>query len=102
MLPLFFFPLAFPLSLCYNNGRKLLRYEVSTMFFFKKKYPAAAKYKEKDFVNFYHRGEMRFAWVYDAKVDKSGAVFYTMQVGGQCPALVYDVPEGDIIGLKED
>ena len=72
------------------------------MFFFKKKYPAAAKYKLKDFVNFYHRGEMRFAWVYDAAVDKStGAVSYTMQVGGQCPALIYNVPEEYIIGLKE-
>ena len=72
------------------------------MFFFKKKYPAAAKYKVKDFVNFYYRGEMRFAWIYDAEVDKSGAVSYTMQVGGQCPALIYNVPERDIIGLKED
>ncbi len=72
------------------------------MFFFKKKYPAAAKYKVKDFVNFYHRGAMRFAWIYDAEVDKSGAVSYTMQVGGQCPALIYNVPEGDIIGLKKD
>ena len=73
------------------------------MFFFKKKYPAAAKYHLKDRVNFYHRGEMRFAWVYGAAVDKkSAAVTYTLQVGGQCPALIYDVPEGDIIGLKED
>jgi hypothetical protein len=45
---------------------------------------------------------MRFAWIYDAKVDKSGAVTYTMQVGGQCPALIHDVPESDIIGLKKD
>ena len=73
------------------------------MFLFKKKYPAVAKYKEQDFVNFYHRGDMRFAWVYDAKVDKTtGAVSYTLQVGGQCPALIYDVPESDIIGLKEN
>lgn len=72
------------------------------MWPFKKKYPAAAKYKEKDFVNFYHRGEMRFGWIYDAKVDKSGAVSYTIQIGGQCPALLYDMPEGDIIGLKKD
>lgn len=72
------------------------------MFFFKKKYPAAAKYHLKDRVNFYHRGEMRFAWVYDATVDKaSGAVVYTLQVGGQCPALIYNVAETDIIGLKE-
>ena len=72
------------------------------MWPFKKKYPATAKYKAKDFVNFYHRGEIRFAWIYDAKIDKSGTVSYTLQVGGQCPALIYDVPEGDIIGLKKD
>ena len=72
------------------------------MFFFKKKYPAAAKYKVKDFVNFYHRGEMRFAWIYDAEADKNGTIFYTLQIGGQCPALLYNVPESDIIGLKKD
>ena len=72
------------------------------MFFFKKKYPVAAKYKEKDFVNFYHRGDMRFGWIYDAKVDKTGTVSYTIQIGGQCPALLYDMPENDIIGLKQD
>ena len=72
------------------------------MFFFKKKYPPAAKYKEKDFVNFYHRGDMRFGWIYDAKVDKSGAVSYTIQVGGQCPSFIYDFKEEDIIGIKRD
>lgn len=73
------------------------------MWPFKKKYPAAAKYGLRDCVRFYHRGDMRVAWVYGAAVDKkSAAVTYTLQVGGQCPALIYDVPEGDIIGLKED
>ena len=72
------------------------------MFFFKKKYPAVAKYKVKDFVNFYHRGEMRFGWIYDAKADKAGAISYTVQVGGQCPALIQNVPEADIIGLKRN
>ena len=73
------------------------------MWPFKKKYPAAAKYQLKDRVNFYHRGEMRFAWVYDATVDKaSGAVVYTLQVGGQCPALIYNITESEIIDLQND
>ena len=73
------------------------------MWPFKKKYPATTKYRLRDCVRFYHRGDMRFAWIYDAKVDKAtGTVSYTLQVGGQCPALIYDVPETDIIGLKED
>ena len=82
--------------------RDFFEHEVSAMFFFKKKYPTEAKYKENDFVNFYYRGEMRFAWIYDAAVDKNGAISYTIQIGGQCPALLYNIPESDIIGLKKD
>ena len=78
------------------------RCEVSTIFFFKKKYPAVAKYKAKDFVNFYYQSEIRFGWIYDSEVDKSGAVSYTIQIGGQCPSLLYDIPESKIIGLKKD
>ena len=72
------------------------------MLFFKKKYPKEAKYQKKDFVNFRRRGELCFGWIYDAKADKSGKITYTMQIGGQCPAFLYDFPEDDIVGLKKD
>ena len=32
---------------------------------------------------------------------KSGSVTYTIQIGGQCPALIYDYKEEDIIGLRK-
>jgi hypothetical protein len=72
------------------------------MLFFKR-YPKEAKYRKGDFVNFRRRGELWFGWIYDAKRDKqSGAITYTIQIGGQCPSFVYEYKEEDIIGLKKD
>lgn len=72
------------------------------MFNFFKRYPKAAKYQKKDFVNFMRRGELCFGWIYDAKVDKRGNVTYTLQIGGQCPSFLYNFKEENIVGLKFD
>lgn len=66
----------------------------------KDKYPEAAKYKKGDFVNFRRRGELYFGYIYEAFADKEGNISYTIQIGGQCPAFIYDWKEEDIIGLK--
>ena len=76
------------------------------MFFknlFKKKstYPEIAKYKEDDLVTFRYRGDLAFGYIYDAKIDSDGTVSYTIQLGGQCPAFLYDFKEENIIGLKK-
>ena len=72
------------------------------MCFFKKKkkYPENAKYKLKDYVNFRYRNELYFGYIYDAMLDKNNKVIYTIQIAGQCPALIYNYKEEDIIGLK--
>ena len=75
------------------------------MFFknlFKKKYtyPENAKYKKGDFVNFKRRGELSFGYIYEAFVDGEGKISYTIQIGGQCPAMIYNWKEEDIMGLK--
>ena len=76
------------------------------MFFklFKKKnkYPEIAKYKDGDYVNFRYRNELYFGYIYDAKVDNENKVIYTIQIAGQCPALIYNYKEEDIIGLKKN
>lgn len=72
------------------------------MFFFKKKYPLEAKYQKMDLVNFYYRGELRFGWIYNAIAGKDGSITYTMQIGGQCPALLFNIPETDITGIKTE
>lgn len=67
----------------------------------KVKYPQNAKYQKSDFVTFRRRGDLSFGWIYDARLDSDGKVLYTIQIGGQCPALIYDFKEEDIIGLKK-
>ena len=67
----------------------------------KKTYPNAAKYKEDDVVSFKYRGDLAFGYIHDAKLSDSGEVLYTIQLGGQCPALLYDFKEENIIGLKK-
>ena len=66
----------------------------------KKKYPEIAKYKENDYVNFRWRNELYFGYIYDAKIINNKVV-YTIQIAGQCPALIYDYEEENIIGLKK-
>lgn len=67
----------------------------------KNKYPQTAKYKKSDLVTFRRRGELCFGWIYDAHLDNEGRILYTIQIGGQCPALLYDFKEENIIGLKK-
>ena len=76
------------------------------MFFkslFKKKnsYPESAKYKDGDCVSFRFRDDLAFGYIYDAKMTDDGKISYTIQLGGQCPALLYDFKEENIIGLKK-
>ena len=76
------------------------------MFFkhlFKKKesYPENAKYKKGDFVNFRRRGDLCFGYIYEAFLNDDGGITYTIQIGGQCPALLYNWKEEDIIGIKK-
>jgi hypothetical protein len=66
----------------------------------KSKYPENAKYKLGDFVNFRRRGDLCFGYIYEAFESDDGKITYTIQIGGQCPALIYNWKEEDIIGLK--
>ncbi len=61
---------------------------------------SVAKYKKGDFVNFRHRGELSFGYIYEVFVDDEKKVTYTIQIGGQCPAFLYSWKEEDILGLK--
>lgn len=71
------------------------------MFFKRrKKYPEIAKYKKGDYVNFRYRNELYFGFIYEAFADKENHVTYTIQIAGQCPALIYNYKEEDILGYK--
>lgn len=67
----------------------------------KKRYPEKAKYKKGDYVNFRLRKELHFGYIYDAFLDESENVVYTIQLAGQCPTFIEKYKEEDIIGLKK-
>ena len=68
---------------------------------YKYKYPELAKYKLNDYINFRHNNELYFGYVISAKINEN-KVIYTIQVEGQCPFLISNYKEEDIIGLKLD
>lgn len=70
-----------------------------------KKQPINSKYQRGDYVNFRHRDELSFGWIwgiYQREVDGVLTVVYDIQIGGQCPAVVSGVPESRVIGLKKN
>ena len=75
------------------------------MFFdiFKKKakkntWPENAKYQLRDFVRFRYRGEICCGIIYAASVNEDGHILYTVQIGGECPILVENYREENIVG----
>ena len=67
----------------------------------KYQYPEQAKYQLDDYVNFRYRKELYFGHICSARVNDNKVV-YTIQIEGQCPSLIYNFDEEDIIGIKED
>ena len=71
------------------------------MCFFRKKKTVAitinSKYHVDDFVKFRHRGELDPGVIANVKLGPSGEVLYDIQIGGECPITVENVPEKDVI-----
>ena len=69
------------------------------MCFFKKKKKVVItnnKFNEGQVINFKHRDDVCPGIIYNVKLDKDNKVIYDVQIGGECPAIVYDVKEEDI------
>lgn len=74
------------------------------MCFFKKKEPKTvieSKFTMKQHVYFRRNGELMFGWIYEIKQGKDGKIIYDVQVGGQCPAVIHDLPEESLWVKKE-
>ena len=70
------------------------------MFFKRKeKYPLNAKYQINDLVNFRYKGELYFGYIDSASSNKENKITYVIQIGGECPTLVYQIDEDSIVGL---
>ena len=47
-------------------------------------------------VSFKYRDEVNPGIIYQVKLDKDNKIIYDVQIGGECPAIIYDVKEEDI------
>lgn len=68
------------------------------MCFFKKKTKKVeinSKYKLQDFVQFRYRDTIALGNIVDIK-EKDGVVYYDIQIGGECPAILTDIEEKTI------
>ena len=61
-----------------------------------------SKFSDGDYVRFKHRGELTFGWVYNIYTDKEGKVIYDIQIGGQCPAILYGLKEEELTLIESE
>ena len=69
------------------------------MCFFKKKKKITItgnRFKLGQLVSFKYRDEVNPGIIYQMKLDKDNKIIYDVQIGGECPAIIYDVKEEDI------
>ena len=71
------------------------------MCLFRKKQKIVSKFSDGDYVRFKYRGELTFGWVYKIYTDKEGNVMYDIQIGGQCPAVLYGFQENQLTLMEE-
>lgn len=71
------------------------------MCFFKKKKPKQVitnnKFQMGECIRFRCRGEMSPGIIYGMRLNNDGEVIYDVQIGGECPAIIYNVEEKAII-----
>ena len=70
------------------------------MCFFKKKSQKPVitnnKFKKGDNVNFKYRDDVNPGIIFDVKCDLDQNIFYDIQIGGECPAIIPNIDEKDI------
>lgn len=77
------------------------------MCLFKKKKPKViikTKFHMGDYIRFRLRGELCTGWIYEIYAKEGQETVYDVQIGGQCPAIIYGVKESELtlIEAKKD
>ena len=72
------------------------------MCFFKKKNKIQinSKFQLKEFVRFRYRGEVNPGYIYRIHLDENNNVLYDVQIGGECPAVIVNIKEEEIIKIS--
>ncbi len=69
------------------------------MCFFKKKKVKEVietKFVMGESVRFRYRGDLTYGWIYEIHAKKGMETLYDVQVGGQCPAILYNLKESEL------
>lgn len=74
------------------------------MCFFKKKKKVAkpqidSKYQIGDMVRFRHKGDICTGYIYEV-YQKNDGVYYDIQIGGECPAIINSIKEETVLPPK--
>ena len=62
----------------------------------KKKVVINSIYHLDDVVMFSYRGDMTTGYIYEISLDENGDVLYSIQIGGECPAVIPKIKEKDV------
>ena len=59
-----------------------------------------SKFHDGEYVRFRYRGELTTGWIYNI-YENEGGVIYDIQIGGQCPAILYGFKEEQLTSLEK-
>lgn len=66
----------------------------------KKKVITGNKFNVDQKVSFRRREDFMFGYIYDIHQDDNGVITYDIQVGGECPTIIENIPEDKIHARK--
>ena len=58
------------------------------------------KFQVGDAVYFRRRDELMFGWIYEIHLGQDDKITYDIQVGGQCPSILYNFQEEELRAKK--
>ena len=69
------------------------------MCFWKKKKEVHidSKFQKGDLLMFKYRNDIMNGYVYKIYLSPSGEVMYDIQIGGECPAVINNIPETEVV-----
>ena len=59
------------------------------------------KFKMGEPVGFRYRGELTHGWIYEIHAKEGIETLYDVQIGGQCPAILYNLKESELKPLNK-
>ena len=76
------------LAMCFRKRSKAVSYPDS-------------KFKVNDYVDFFYKDDLYFGHISNIYLDSLGQVLYDIDIAGQCPATLSEIPESKIVRIHK-